>query len=721
MIEQIATDDLPCFGKQEPPIAGLEQITFFYGPNGTGKSSLARAMAKCQDDNLDVALFNQEFIHRLVSDGEAIPGVFVIRDGAPEVQKRIEELSGGNGEIRQEETKHQGLETRIGNSEAALDTSLAELKAACWSKKSELPSSLHIAFDGYRNDRQKHLNRVLSTTTDDFDDKTTLEDLSEIATTLLEGDSAVLTALPETPEGILLSPQLTDIMLLPATSADETSFSAFVDRMGNLDWVSHGRSYLESSEMCCPFCQQPTDTSLAVSLEALFDTQYEHAIEQIHSLARADAESYSRFLSYKNTLTGLLASDEPELLSALSRLDKALRARGDQVQLKIDSPSTTTPLEDATVELWEFNGALTKLNKKIAEKNSLLANRKTELESLRERIWQYYVTHIVRADTATYEGKCEGPTRALTALRPKLQDSTTRLHALHAELKTLQRQLTSSEDTVETINGILKALGFNNFTIIKQPDQDTYALRRPSGDSAGPSLSEGERTLIAFLYYYHQVQQATKDVAAGRKLIAVIDDPVSSLDSETLFAINLLVRNILNFCTSEAGRLEQVFLLSHNAYFFKEAAFTPKGMKPGRRSYFVLRKGVSGSTVAVAYAENPIKSTYTLLWDDVRRAEKNPASQSASLQNSMRRIIENYFGIMGGIDNEKIYANIEPSEQWACKSLLSWINDGSHTAPWEIDYAAISFDANNFLSAFKKIFEATNQIEHHNMMMAGGS
>ena len=41
---------------------------------------------------------------------------------------------------------------------------------------------------------------------------------------------------------------------------------------------------------------------------------------------------------------------------------------------------------------------------------------------------------------------------------------------------------------------------------------------------------------------------------------------------------------------------------------------------------------------------NPIKTTYELLWKDI----KNPNSSSMiSVQNTMRRIIENYFSLLG--------------------------------------------------------------------------
>lgn len=91
---------------------------------------------------------------------------------------------------------------------------------------------------------------------------------------------------------------------------------------------------------------------------------------------------------------------------------------------------------------------------------------------------------------------------------------------------------------------------------------------------------------------------------------------------------------------------------------------------------------------------------------------------SAWLPNAMRRIIENYFQIAGGLDTDKVIAGIPESDRWACQALLSWYNDGSHTSPWDIDYSSISSDATTHIRAFQRVFEASGHAAHYEMMMA---
>ena len=60
-----------------------------------------------------------------------------------------------------------------------------------------------------------------------------------------------------------------------------------------------------------------------------------------------------------------------------------------------------------------------------------------------------------------------------------------------------------------------------------------------------------------------------------------------------------------------------------------------------------------------------------------------------TIQNTMRRILENYFKILGNIDTHIIIDKFEGQEKVQCQSLISWVNDGSHYSPDDL-YVAIS-------------------------------
>lgn len=71
-----------------------------------------------------------------------------------------------------------------------------------------------------------------------------------------------------------------------------------------------------------------------------------------------------------------------------------------------------------------------------------------------------------------------------------------------------------------------------------------YFLKRidaePS-DNVFKTLSEGEKNFISFLYFYQLCLGTDNIDRSSKKKIIVIDDPVSSLDSQALFIVTTLI------------------------------------------------------------------------------------------------------------------------------------------------------------------------------------
>ena len=84
----------------------------------------------------------------------------------------------------------------------------------------------------------------------------------------------------------------------------------------------------------------------------------------------------------------------------------------------------------------------------------------------------------------------------------------------------------------------------------------------------------------------------------------------------------------------------------------------------------------------------------------------------------MRRIIENYFGMLGNRKNDYIVENFSsPEEKTICRSLLAWINDGSHSIPDDLFIDSYTDAVQRYKKVFKEIFENSGNIAHYNMMM----
>ena len=113
------------------------------------------------------------------------------------------------------------------------------------------------------------------------------------------------------------------------------------------------------------------------------------------------------------------------------------------------------------------------------------------------------------------------------------------------------------------------------------------------------------------------------------------------------------------------------------------------------------------------YAFNPVKTSYELLWDDVRNSER----ANITIQNTLRRIVENYLVVLGGWHQDAIVAKFAGRDAQICASLFSWINDGSHSAHDDIYVAADDNAVQSYLRVFEQVFEKTGHITHYRMMM----
>lgn len=285
------------------------------------------------------------------------------------------------------------------------------------------------------------------------------------------------------------------------------------------------------------------------------------------------------------------------------------------------------------------------------------------------------------------------------------------------EMDMLHTQISSSERIIRHINQVLDSVGFHSFSLEPSSTvKDGYLLVRENGTPADvDTLSEGERTFITFLYFYHQLRDVRRG-AAGSSIVAVIDDPISSLDSDVLFVVSSLIKKLMAEVDQETGTVVQLVLMTHNAHFHNEVTYRKEG---AANRYFLVRKNRGGPSEVVFHgSKNPVRTIYKGLWEEIGRAKAAPDAASIGLQNVMRRILENYFRILGGLDDDEVIAYFTGEQQSICRSLLSWANDGSHSSTFDsIDFSPTGASTTTYLEVFEEIFNKSGNPGHYKMMM----
>jgi wobble nucleotide-excising tRNase len=314
----------------------------------------------------------------------------------------------------------------------------------------------------------------------------------------------------------------------------------------------------------------------------------------------------------------------------------------------------------------------------------------------------------------SFDSKSAAITKAIDSLKLQIKSKEEAKTAKEKEIRTLERQVTSIQPTIDAINGLLMSFGFHGFTLSQAENKRCYKLIRADGSDVKDTLSEGEKTFITFLYFYHLLKGSSSESGITNDRVVVFDDPVSSLDSDILFIVSTLIRRLCEDVRAATTNVKQVFVLTHNVYFHKEVTFSKQRSKLNDEMFWTVRK-LSGESQIICHSSNPIKSCYELLWLEVRERKAG----NLSIQNAMRRILENYFKILGGIDLDEIQDRFEGNEKLACRALLSWVNDGSHSAHDDLFIAVDDTTIDLYLDVFRRIFDGRGHIEHYNMMMSG--
>lgn len=486
--------------------------------------------------------------------------------------------------------------------------------------------------------------------------------------------------------------------------------------MGNSDWVRAGLAFAEGPDSPCPFCQKALQSELLAELNNFFDEEYEADIAEVASTENAYKTASDEVLS---VVDAALASGsgyiDKEVLRPLSdRIRSLISLNRQHIARKRNEPSVPIALEAVAAPIADIAELIDKANKEIERHNALVENLAAERIKLISQIWKRLIEDK-RETIQAYKAAERDLNKAVNGLKSSLERKREELCVAQSRLDNLEVRVTSVQPTITHINKLLTSFGFTSFKLAAIGDKKQYyRIVRRDGSDARSTLSEGERSFITFLYFYYLVQGSVTASGINDDRIVVIDDPVSSLDSEVLFVVSALIKRIFADAISGTGRVKQVFILTHNIYFYREVTYDPKRTKErlSHETFWVIRKG-NDVSILEEHKENPIKTSYELLWAEIR----NPNRSTLTIQNVLRRILEHYFKILGNMDKDAIISEFEGEDKQICASLFSWINDGSHNFGDDLYVAVDEGTVARFLEIFRKIFEVTKQTAHYEMMM----
>jgi wobble nucleotide-excising tRNase len=552
----------------------LEERVLIYGWNGAGKTSFASILREAETGHrsfqggewelatdsapirssavpasLPIRVFDSEFVADSVftTDERELAPVLYVGRGTRAKQERLEDC--GRELVVAEERVLSLSEARL-KAERTLDEFFADQAKLI---KEALRSNGPNPFNNYNKaDYRRRVEQIA-----ELGSPPSLLADSERARLRSTKDLQAMPTQRRLENGIACSADsLHDIASLlagvPATAALERLASD--PAVGR--WAEAGlQLHEERASQACLFCTATLSPGILADLRRHFDRAFRDMVDRISealeetSSIRGRAESVqppsAAELSpglrrqYEEELA-VFARRRAEFVVGVRLIESALLAKRDSpfAALQID-PSVPEALY---LDLGQLNAIITSHNEEQGDLAGQVAGARQALaDDLILQQWRK-VGHL--------QAQIEGTDADLVK-------ATLARDQLRAEESSLKEEVIEHETAAAELTAELAAfLGRDDLTF--SASGTGYTISRNGAPAKG--LSEGERSAIALLYFLKTLSDRAFDRSTG---VVVIDDPISSLDSNALFCA-------LGYIQAKTEDIGQLIFLTHNFAFFRE-------------------------------------------------------------------------------------------------------------------------------------------------------
>ena len=732
MIDSITIKNVATYDNEGVKINNLKKINFIYGGNGTGKTTISNYLKNQKDvkyndceivwkNNLSVStlVYNKKFRDENFGLGK-IKGVFTLgkatKDDKEIVESKLAELKN----LR--EGKGKKIETlkKINDEKDDIETSFIEL---CWKElKIEYEDVFREAFKGALH-KKPFKEKLLNEFDNNTNNLVSYDDLLQRANTIFREVPQNIEPLRIIEFDNILQIEENSIWNKKVVGKRDIDIAGFIQQLNISDWVHQGKNYIQKDSNVCPFCQQETITDdFKKQLENFFDKSYINDINLLKELFNSYTALTLNILNELNNIEEREKNldntklDIDKYSSYLKTLNSQIIANNEKLKTKLKEPSREITLQSVREQLDLISNLINEANEKIRIHNQIVVDFNNQRNILINDIWKF-LSEEFKNQINKFNIEINKNKNAIEGINKWIEENEKRQSILEYEIKELNKSIVGIESTIDDINTLLRNMGFLSFKIVSAEEKGYYQIIRENGEIAEDTLSEGEITFITFLYFLQLAEGGLSEDNITEQRVLVIDDPISSLDSNILFIVSTLLKDFIKNIKEGKGNIVQLILFTHNIYFHKEVSFVDMRNNDSKNitNYWILRKNDNISSIQAYEEKNPIQTSYQLLWSEMRN---DNISSILSIQNIMRRILENYFKLLGNITDETIIDKFPtiPDKQ-ICKSLYYWINDGSNSLNEDIELELAEYTIQNYKDVFKKIFEYSGHIAHYNMMM----
>ena len=636
------------------------RFNLIYGWNGSGKTTLSRILrdlekaqaphlgeVRLQFDNqqingidfpnsdVRVRVFNRESVEENVfrADRGQLPPIYVLGEESAEKQKQVEALN-----VRLE-SKRSDLQTIVAEGDAAKQNLDRQASTQALHIKEILRSSGSSKDNSYSNySRPNFVNQAQLMAEDGsiFAGILSEDALGSLQAQLGDNPKPNIDSIDfpwpdlssqiDTVIGILRRPVVSELI---QELKDNPELSTWVN-----DGIEHHRT-LNSDH--CLFCLQPLPTGRIERLGKHFNDAFsalmqdiDDAEEEIRTSLKAVTEvEFPRPESFYDALAPsyneAIANAKASVRKAEALQQSLLAAlnKRKQTPFAVMSQQFEQPEPNCTI-FSAINSAIEKHNETSDNYQLTIGNARKLLES-----------HLL-AKSFDEHWKFSQQVKRYEYWKANAEKE---IKYLISEINDLERDIRQYRLPAEQFNVDLQNyLGHDELHL--EVNENGYSIVRGSIPARG--ISEGESTAISLLYFLKTLDDSSFDVSSG---IVVLDDPVSSLDSNSLFGA-------LGYIQERARDSGQLFIFTHNFPFFSgvRSWFLESRRAAVPTEFYMLNctldeAGRSSSIVKLDPLLEKFESDYHYLFAAIYKAAQQTSSdleRNYNLPNMGRRLLETF-------------------------------------------------------------------------------
>lgn len=564
------------------------KYNLIYGWNGTGKSTLSNLLS-CFElrslisrfsnaqfsivledgstitettlplSQLNIHVFNQRFIHENIDWDQSVKSILLIAKEKIEDLQKLEKLK---GELQSKKKSYDEKLSDIKKQREALDKFLTNT-----AKKMKLGLQAIDTSDSYylNYDRRRLSAFIQNNSQAIIKEESVLPDEKIInLTNAAKPDqlpSIIFAATAIEPS--YFKKAATRIRDLIGTTAVNQAIQRLTDNPDIRVWVQTGLEIHNNHDsQLCEFCGSQFPQTRAEALAAHFSKEFtdfqnrlQNATTWIESQGApinqlpAAAEFYKEFSAESERL-------QKEYTSVADKINHQIKGWQDALKAKVTDP-TKTDIQIADViedDVTNFNEILKLIVTLVEKHNNKTSNFKSETSKSKVALELHFAAAEVQEfDYGGSEKKCND-------LEAEAKNDYREVEKLSQEIGAIEALLSNETVGATEFNDALhRFIGRSELSLNFNQKKKGYEIIRNGVGEHDGNLSEGEKTAIAFVYFITKLKENGNNV---KDTIVVVDDPVSSFDSNHLF-------HAYSFLRTQCTDAKQLFVLTHNFTYFK--------------------------------------------------------------------------------------------------------------------------------------------------------